>query len=179
VEIFGKYKFSLQQFVTNCGSLQDFLDGGSDGITPGEVKLSGLCWDRTSDKLSTRKLHLNEKANTKRLILQTISQNFDLFGFNIPILNRCRLFMRGLQCQPSLTWDESLTSHQLGEWKNISRQVNAAPSISVERFVGRRDGTYCLLSFTDASKTMYGTVIYIQDLETRKVSFLMAIEIGL
>ena len=40
--------------------------------------------------------------------------------------------------------------------------------------MGRRDGRFRLIAFTDSSKVMYGTVLYIQDLETLEVSFLLA-----
>jgi hypothetical protein len=82
--------------------------------------------------------------------------------------------MHVLQCEPSLGWDVKLSDLQLKEWKNISRQANASPVFEIERFVGRRDGRYKLICFTDASKSIYGTVIYIQDLDSLKVSFLSA-----
>ena len=40
--------------------------------------------------------------------------------------------------------------------------------------MGRRDGKFRLIAFTDSSKVMYGTVLYIQDLETLELSFLLA-----
>ncbi len=173
-DTFEPYKFSLQQYVTNYNPLQSFIDVNTEEITPDLVKVFGLNWNRLDDTLSTRPLHLNEIANTKRLILQSIAKNFDLFGFNIPVLNRCRLFMHDLQCNSSLGWDEKLSDLHMKKWKNISKQVNASSAVFVKRFIGKRDSRYRLISFTDASKSIYGTVIYIQDLNSMQVSFLLA-----
>ena len=40
--------------------------------------------------------------------------------------------------------------------------------------MGPRDGKFRLISFTDASHDFYGTVLYLQHVETGKVSFIQA-----
>ncbi len=172
--IFEPYQFSLQQFVTNNSTLQNEIDKLNEEKTSGCVKLFGLQWDRLTDTLSTKQVHLDGKANTKRLVLKTLAQNFDLFYFNGPILNRARLFMHDLQTDKSLGWDSILSNDQIHEWKNISKQVSATPEIKLKRFIGKRNGHYRLICFTDASKLIYGIVNFIQDLDTMEVSFILA-----
>ena len=171
--IFAPYKISLQQFVTNQTSLQTFIDENQEQ-TPETVKLLGIKWNRLTDTFTTNRLHLNLEANTKRLILRSIHENFDPFNFNGPLLNRARIFMHELQTNRNLNWDTKLSDDLLKEWKNICKQVNSAPEISLKRFVGKRNGRFRLIAFTDSSKVMYGTVLFIQDLDTQEVNFLLA-----
>ena len=142
--IFNLYKFELQQFVTNDVMLQEKLDKNLDEVTPDVVKLSGMKWNRITDCISSPKLELDSKANTKRLMLKSIASNFDPYNFNGPILNRARVFMHELQLNTSLGWDTELSIEQQREWSNIAKQVNMTPPIEVPRFVGERNGSYRL-----------------------------------
>ena len=117
-------------------------------------------------------MQLDESATTKRSILSSIAKNYDIFNFNAPILNRARVFMHNLQLNTKLDWDTKLSDVSSAEWKNICRQVNQAEELPVPRFIGNREDPYRLFCFTDASKVLYGCVIYIQNLETLQVSFM-------
>ncbi|XP_068224998.1 uncharacterized protein [Palaemon carinicauda] len=172
--IFNPYKFELQQFVTNDVMLQEKIDKNLDEVTPDVVKIFGLKWNRITDCISSPKLELDSKANTKRLILKSIASNFDPYNYNGPILNRARLFMHELQLNTSLGWDTELSIEQQREWRNIAKQVNMTPPIEVPRVVGERNGSYRLIAFTDSSKIIYGTTIFIQCIETKQVSFVLA-----
>ena len=52
--------------------------------------------------------------------------------------------------------------------------MNNTPEIPVNRFVGQRDDPYKLIAFCDASKDIYGVVLYIQNLRTNDVNFLLS-----
>ena len=119
-------------------------------------------------------LHLDNSANTKRTALASLAENFDIFQFAGPVLNLARLFVHKLQCDQNLGWDTKLRMPQLSEWRRIANQVNSSQPIIIDRFVGSRNGEYKLIAFRDASKVMTGVVIYIQDINTKKVSFLIA-----
>ena len=161
--IFSPYKFEVQQIVTNELNLQMELDQYNTEDTPCVNKLFGLKWDRVSDEIFTNPINLNARAKTKRQILQTIASQFDLFGFNMPLFNRCRLFLHKLQCTKALGWDEILSGEQQREWNNIVRQVNNAPPLRMERSVGSRHGTFNIVVFTDASRDFCGAVVYLQE----------------
>lgn len=167
--IFNPYQFHLQQFCTNDEILRPQLEE-----TETVVDLFGLKWDTNSDVLYTKKKHLDETAKTKRNVLKTIAENFDPYNFEGPMLNRARLFLHSLQVQTKLGWDTQISSEQVREWNNISKQVNASSPMAVPRFVGNRNGKYKLICFTDSSKLIYGAVVFIQDLSNNKVSFLLA-----
>ena len=174
--IFNPYGFTLQQMVTNDVSLQAQINAEHkvESPTPEAVKLLGASWDRTSDTISTQPICLDASANTKRQILSTIASQYDIYNFNGPIMNRSRLFMHSLQCSKDLGWDDILPQSHQREWKNIARQASASPTMKVRRAVGRRDDKYKLVACTDASKSIYGAVIYIQNERTGETSFVCA-----
>ena len=172
--IFNPYKFYLQQFITNDNNLQDKIDDSLSQKTPETVKLLGMQWDRKKDCLFTEQIKLNSDACTKRQILSTIASQFDLFNFNGPIMNRSRVFMHSLQCNRSFDWDDKLDDDRLREWNNIVRQANSAPQLKVNRFVGTRADSYKLIAFSDSSKILFGCVVYLQNIKTKDVHFLMA-----
>ncbi|XP_068203538.1 uncharacterized protein [Palaemon carinicauda] len=177
--IFGPYKFELQQMFSNDFTPQDKIDGENMQSDVGckksemEVKLLGMIWNRGSDTISTRKLCLDEKANKKREILRSIASNYDVFNINGPLLNRARLFMQDLQCERTLGWDTQLRDFQQKEWKNIANQVNSAPIFELQRCVGERRDEYKLEAYVDASKRVYGVVVYLCNIRSGERSFVL------
>ena len=172
--IFSNHKFELQQLVTNVPELQREIDQAVGEETPEIVPLFGMQFDRIQDKIAANPLHLELTADTPRLILQSIARNFDIFNINVCILNRARLFMQTLQTTPNLNWDLSISREQKAEWSKIARQVNATPQIFIPRMVGERDDYYKLIGFTDSSKLIAGTAIYLYNITRNTVSFILA-----
>ena len=171
---FKPYGFDIQQVVTNDLSLQEDIDSKSGDSTPEINKLLGLYWNRASDEIFTRPISLNIMANTKRGILKSIAEQFDIFGYNLPLFNRCRLFLQKLQNQKGLGWDEPLNTQQISEWGKIVKQCNAAPALRIPRYIGNHNGENHIVTFTDASHEIFGCVIYLLHVETGKLSFISA-----
>ena len=173
--IFAPYQFSLQQYATNDIKLQDDLDQKMDErATPSIIKLLGIKWDRSKDLLCTPAMTLSPEAKTKRQILRSIAENFDPNGFNMPVMNRARLFLHKLQVNRAINWDTILDEQLLHEWKLIAKQVNASKPLEIPRYVGSEKHNYRLIAFTDSSKQLYGVTIYLHNLDTNQVSFLLA-----
>ena len=172
--IFSPYKFDVQQLMTNDLDLQDNINQKLGESPQPCTKLFGLLWDRNKDVIFTKPIDLNPEADTKRTILKSIASQFDIYNYNMPVLNRSRLFMHSLQCNKAMGWDEVLTPDLKKEWRNICKQVNSTPRIEVKRYVGPRDGSYKLYAFTDASHAIYGTVVYLQHIESGNLSFITA-----
>ena len=167
--IFSPYRFELQQFCSNDLSLREHI-----GLTEEKTELFGIEWDTNDDTLSAKKSPLNADAKTKRLILQTIAEDFDPHNINCPMLNRARLFLHKLQICKELGWDDDLSKDKLSEWRNICRQWNNSPTLSVPRSVGKRTDSYRLIAFTDSSQSIYGTVVYLHNINDNSVSFLLS-----
>ena len=171
--IFNPYQFYIQQLCTNDLALQESIESDAEKA-PVATKLFGMMWNRENDTISTQPLKLDRNATTKRMILSSIASNYDLFQITGPMLNRARTFMHVLQCDKDLGWDTKLKDDSLREWSNICKQVNNTPQVEIRRSMGSRDSTYNLIACTDASKTMYGTVLYLQNTTDNTMSFLVA-----
>ena len=86
--------------VPNEINLQIEADLTGDGVSDDKSTLLGrLIWTKSSDKLACNKLHIDHSACTKLTILSNIASSYDVSNFNMPLLNRARSFMRGLQCR--------------------------------------------------------------------------------
>jgi len=79
-----------------------------------------------------------------------------------------------LQCDKSLEWDTILNDSQKREWKLICRQVRSGEVVQIPRSMGARDDAYRIIAFVDASKSLYGTVVYMQNVSTLELSFVLA-----
>lgn len=172
--LFNRYKFSLQEFNTNNDSLQIKFDNDFEESSTDDVKLLGLTWNKTKDVLRVSNLVLDSAASTKRDIVSCFARNFDPMGFALPLLNRAKLFIHGLQCNSKLKWDDKLPIDKLKEWSNICKELNSANSIEMFRNIGPRKSEYKLVGFTDASKYLYGVVFYLVCANTSSVKFLCA-----
>lgn len=172
--IFSPYKFEVQQLTTNEITLQTTIDSINEDVTPTDVKLLGLVWNREKDLLSTKPLNFDVNARTKRSILSSIAKQYDVHGFHAPLMVRARLFMHSLQCNKKLGWDDELSGEAFKQWKLIARQANSALSVQINRCIGNRNGCFELLCYTDASKHIYAVVIYLRDLKSDKISFVCA-----
>ncbi|XP_068207533.1 uncharacterized protein [Palaemon carinicauda] len=128
--------------------------------------------DREADTLGPGKIFPDTQAGTQRSILSTLNSIYDIFNIYGPILNRARLFLKKLQEDKTITWDSLLLETLKREWTLIGKQVNSTPKIVIPRSLGSRDGTYKLVAFSDASKDIYGTVVYIVNVFIGNTSFL-------
>ena len=171
-EVFKPYGFEIQKLVCNSDSLQNEIDDSKS--ESGETGLFGIRWDRRADQLYTKPIQLNKEADTKRSVLQTIASQFDMQNFNGPLLNRARFFMHRLQCNKDLGWDVQLDESHINEWKNIAVEANKSSVVKLDRCVGSREDTYDILACTDASREAYGIVLFLHNLRTDTLHFIMS-----
>ena len=122
-------------------------------------------WDTTTDEIFSKPFNHENSANTKRLILQTIASQYDIYNFAGSLLNRVRLFLHEIRCDKSQSWDDILYEERLKEWRNICKQANG------DR---KRDNEYSLICFSDASKSLLGVVIYLYNHSNKSCNFIMA-----
>ena len=172
--IFKPYGFSIQQIITNVPLEKQEAELAKVAAGQTDVKVLGMMWDTSADEIYARPAELCTAANTKRSILKTIASQYDLPNINGPILNRSRLFLHKFQCDKNLGWDEVLDDKSLNEWGNIAKQFNSAPTLKVNRCVGSRKDAYDLIACVDASKNIYGVIIYLYNKKTKQCSFFVA-----
>ena len=168
-ELFGSFKFELQQFYTNSSELNAVLKN-SDIF----AKFFGLTWNTREDTLEIRKPFLNSSARTKRQILETLNSNYDPLGILLPIFNRGKLFLHELQCNPNLDWDTPLDVTHIKNWKNICNQLNNSKNLVISRYIGDYSEEFEMYVFTDASKDIYGCVIYLKSINSDTLHFIQS-----
>jgi len=174
-KIFNAYCFELQQFDTNLVELREIINGSSFDSADSSVKLFGMIWDTKFDSFKPKAGFLDPKANTRREILSSLNSNYDPLGVYLPNLNRAKLFLHDLVLSDELLWDTPIGSDDRKSWKNICSQLNNSNNKpELTRYIGEYTSSYNLIACTDASKHFYGACIYIYDLNTGSVSFLMA-----
>ena len=166
--------FHFQQFASNAREVQEKRESAELDDVESEVKLLGITWDTRSDEIKTRKMVLDENANTCRKLLKSINSNFDPMGINLPTLNRAKRFMHDALNDTTLTWDTKLSTNKLREWKNICMQLNNAPELTIPRTVGGRSQEYALIVFCDASKDFIGCVLYLRPINSQSMNFVLA-----
>ncbi len=174
VKLFERNKFPLQQWTTNHISFQAHLDTIYGENTDQYSKILGMIWDIKHDELNAPKYNMKAEISTKRQVLKELQSNFDLTGSKIPLLNRAKLFMHGLQCDENLSWDADIGNVKVKEWKNIVSQFNDHEPIKISRNMGGLKDSYELCTMVDASKQFIGSVIYLKNLSTGQISFLKA-----
>ena len=156
VKIFNDFKFDLQKFYTNSPNLQAQIDATLEEGSPQVVDLLGLRWDRVDDTFVWSNISLDKKADTKRKVLGSVNSVFDLCGTLLPIMNRAKIFLHGLQLQQNLGWDDILSSDQMREWQCICKQLAQSSEFRIPRSFGEREGEYQLVACADASKEALG-----------------------
>ena len=179
-DLFQKYSLGLQKFNSNFKVPLSYSEVTSIKVNAENsdtCNLFGVDWCRTSDSLKPKVSSLNVEAKTRRQILCSLNSNFDPLGIILPTLNRAKVFLHELIVDDDIGWDDEISENKLKEWRNIAIQFNQNATkveLSVPRFVGKYEDTFNLIACVDASKAMYGVVIYIKCNKTDKISFLLA-----
>ncbi len=124
-EIFEANMFPLQQFVTNDADYQIELDRIHDETTTEVVNVLGMKWNRVTNQISAPVHKMNVNVSTKRQILKELNSNYDLMNMNLPVLNRAKLFLRSLQLDSKINWDDHIGSKRIQLWNMIVNQYNA------------------------------------------------------
>ncbi|KAL7632973.1 UNVERIFIED_CONTAM: hypothetical protein RMT77_016683 [Armadillidium vulgare] len=178
--IFNNYKFNLQKFYSNSPEFKKLKDGDlhieneNDSIGDHTTKLLGMIWDTKNDTIYNNNNNLDPKANTLRTILSSVNGLFDPLNIGLPGKNRAKLFLHSLQSNKNISWDTKLDSKILKEYKNICSQYNKSKKPELKRFIGDYSAPYNIIAYTDASKAIYGTVLYLQNVNDNKLHFLCA-----
>ena len=174
--IFDSYGFTIQQVYSNSRKFQNLINKEFPNTRVNEpekaTKLLGMIWDIEADVIYNNNNKLNPQANTLRSILSSINSCFDPLNIGLPGRNRMKLFLHELQHDKSLKWDKKINDKKLKIYKKICTQYNNSSYPKIPRYVGNYKGMYNIVSFTDASKDLYGNVIYLQDVSNNTLHFL-------
>ena len=93
-EVLKDRHFELQQYCTNSDRIRNELQKLNHDEKMSEiVKLLGLNWNCKTDAILANARMLDIECDTKRKIFKSVAENFDLFNFHGPLLNRAKLLL--------------------------------------------------------------------------------------
>ncbi|KFD61198.1 hypothetical protein M514_26631 [Trichuris suis] len=156
----------------------------SDGIV--NLRLSdrplenvlGLLWDQRSDSFRFASGIDSRIVKTKRQMLSAVASLYDPLGFLAPVIVTAKLLMRETTCL-NTDWDEDLDKKLSQQFQDWSSKISSIRSLLIPRWLSLSSevAKIELHSFSDASETAFGAVVYLRTISTSgtvNVSFLMA-----
>lgn len=150
-------KMDLRMWMSN---VDEFVDPATH-----IVGVLGMQWDRKEDVLfvNVENISVPEKI-TKRTVLSTVQKIFDPIGFTCPALIPMKTLLQRTWVN-KLKWDESLPEEEVRTFKKWMKEVPALTQIRIPRRMSSSEmesGRISLHTFTDASKTSYGAVVFLR-----------------
>ena len=165
-DLMGQAKFNLRSWSTNSDQLKEVTRGDNTSDPNTTVGRLGLCWNTCTDivSLATRKFPAINTYVTKRDVLQTSSQIFDLLGWATPVTVKTKILMQEIW-QTKLSWDEPLSNVIKDKWIDILTDLQELPQLMIPQpyFPSNQPGTQIdnMFVFADASTKAYGAVVYL------------------
>jgi len=153
--------FHLRSWDSNDEQLRSVMheDGRIIQHQEAEDKVLGYLYNPHSDKLKLASFSVNERADTKRLLLSAVSKIFDPLNLFLPVTLKGRLLIRKLW-QLGLNWDEKVPSDVLSSWSLLCSELNELKNIEIERCAFLPSTSNSLFIFCDASTSCYGFAVY-------------------
>lgn len=128
----------------------------------------GMHWCAESDVFSF-KVMLEEKPETRRGILSSISSIYDPLGLVSPFLLEGKKLLQSI-CSEKCSWDMELSSHQKAAWQKWKSQLPTIQQLRFDRCFKPTDVTSIkstsLHHFSDAACDGYGQASYIRYVST-------------
>ena len=163
--------FHLRKFKSNNTESENqvYLKYPEDQEHSSEQKVLGINWNKTSDDFifDLKEIHGKiEQKPTKRNILHSLASIFDPLGSLTPLCIGIKIFSQDV-CQLKVSWDDILADDYCFRWQNLLNSFNELDEIAYPR-------KYCfsnvnnpftkleLHSFSDTSKRIYATVMYLR-----------------
>ncbi|XP_069194266.1 uncharacterized protein [Procambarus clarkii] len=152
---------SLQSWASNNKQLNQMIEEEfPDYKVPHKLKVLGMEWNTSTDKLNIKSVDFNHSPLTMRKLLSHVSKPFDPLGLLSPIHIKGKLLMQ--ECwQRNLRWDETLPEDLQGKWQQLIPDYNKLSILQFPRNTLGLNLPTNLHVFCNASGKAYGSVAYI------------------
>ena len=186
IELFDSRGFKLVKWSANCDSvpilaeldketlvsnmreLDLSLDNGND--LP-DAKAVGCVWETGEDRLRVVSSLKPLGKYTRRSMLSQLGKAFDPLGIFSPFFVKARLILQSLAIE-KYSWDDVVPESIVKEWKAWFQLLDTLFDVSLARYyfdgfipVSPKDlVVYQLHSFSNASNSSYGSVVYLRRL---------------
>ncbi|XGW03194.1 hypothetical protein V3C99_014862 [Haemonchus contortus] len=176
--LFSSMHMNLRQFHSNSSAVNTAIDVADRLICSSHVPLLGLHWKPIRDTLFVPIKTTNRPAKTKRAALRALASTFDPLGLLSPFLAPLKVFLQDLWTK-SYQWDDQLDDEDLARWnqlvQDLEHPIPPTPRCILP-LVSPSELQCELCVFTDASKRLYASCIYLlcRNSSTVAVNLLMA-----
>ena len=151
--------FNLRDWVSNSKEVMSHIPE-PDQCDSDLTKVLGYNYDPQKDILTIKNTYLDDKADTKRKILSSISSIFDPIGVLAPLTVRGKFIMRQIT-EVKCSWDEQLPDSILVGWRKLCEDFATLKSFSFPRRTVSDDCPAEMFIFCDASSKAYGFSAYV------------------
>jgi hypothetical protein len=137
IEILRKVGFTLRKWSSNPALLKHLppedverrllLSFGNEDV----IKVLGLLWSSTTDKLIFCVQINQDTTPTKRSVLREIASIYDPLGLLNPVIIQCKMFTQQLW-QIKLNWDDQLTPELKEGWQSLQHNLPIVNGIQVD-----------------------------------------------
>lgn len=139
------------------------------------VKALGVHYNHLTDTLHYRLKQVISNELSKREVLRTIMQYYDMCGIFEPIKLQLKLLMQRIHLQ-MIGWDDIIPQDIAVDWNKLKEQLPAVESLTLERCVNFNEKAQIII-YADGSEEAYGAVAYVRNLDDErypKTSLLLA-----
>nr|pir hypothetical protein Y48C3A.a - Caenorhabditis elegans [Caenorhabditis elegans] len=158
---FQDMHMNLREYITNVGEEMDKISE-KDKAKDHKIKMLGYDWDSIGDTFIIKIVRPDEDHPTKREVASKMAATFDPLGLVTPIIVHFKLLIQQIW-ESKVTWKTKIPGKLLTAWKKI-KEMYRDDKITVPRQL-TNDYDYesvNILVFSDASKDIYATTIYLQ-----------------
>ncbi|GFQ73516.1 integrase catalytic domain-containing protein [Trichonephila clavata] len=133
------------------------------------IKVLGLAWDSEKDLIYFDPKDLlkfmSRKTESKRFILSVVGRIFDPIGILGPLVIKLKCLLQDLWTL-GVDWDSELPPKLRHKWQQWSIEAEGLTKIKIPRFylgdVDQELSSVDIHCFSDASKSAYGTILYLR-----------------
>ncbi|GFQ70113.1 integrase catalytic domain-containing protein [Trichonephila clavata] len=178
LQIFSDASMLLRKWRTNSKQLDllwqqegvetEFSETSATDLKP-PIKVLGLAWDSEKDLIYFDPKDLlkfmSRKTESKRFILSVVGRIFDPIGILGPFVIKLKCLLQDLWTL-GVDWDSELPPKLRHKWQQWSSKAEGLTEIKIPRFylgdVDQELSSIDIHCFSDASKSAYGTILYLR-----------------
>ncbi|GFR02612.1 integrase catalytic domain-containing protein [Trichonephila clavata] len=146
----------------------EFSETSATHLKP-PIKVLGLAWDSEKDLIYFDPKNLLKfmscKTESKRFILSVVGHIFDPIGILGPFVIKLKCLLQDLWTL-GVDWDSELPPRLRHKWQQWSSEAEGLTEIKIPRFylgdVDQELSSVDIHCFSDASKSAYGTILYLR-----------------
>ncbi|GFQ96579.1 integrase catalytic domain-containing protein [Trichonephila clavata] len=178
LQIFSDASMLLRKWRTNSKQLDllwqqegvetEFSETSATDLKP-PIKVLGLAWDSEKDLIYFDPKDLlkfmSRKTESKRFNLSVVGRIFDPIGILGPFVIKLKCLLQDLWTL-GVDWDSELPPKLRHKWQQWSSEAEGLTEIKIPRFylgdVDQELSSVDIHCFSDASKSAYGTILYLR-----------------